>query len=120
MMANIDPTNDNNLAEESQLSDQEQFVKQATDEVMDVFEEQIQSLDKIVTSYWRQMVQTKAEMHNLEFQNEEIQEQHEEEVRTYKKEIEELKEKLKVAEAALLERDEEIKKLRGSNPPGLA
>ncbi|PVF94249.1 hypothetical protein CPB86DRAFT_828734 [Serendipita vermifera] len=119
MMATIEATN-TNVAEDAQPSDQQQLIKQVTEEVMKVFDEQADSMDKMIVSYWRQMLAAKAETNNIEFQNIEMQEQHEEEVEKYKKEIAELKEKLAATEATLREREEELQKLRTSMPPGLS
>ena len=91
-------------------------IKQTTDSLMQLFDTQIKGLDATVRSHWQQMLDAHTEADEMAIEKLETEEKHEKEIADYKalvqsleETIEQLKEKLRLAEEGIKERDEKLK-----------
>jgi chromosome segregation ATPase len=100
---------------------QEVQIKQTTESLMELFDAQIQGLNATVRSHWQQMLDAHTDADEMAIEKLEIEEKHEKEIADYKtliqnleKTIEQLKEKLRIAEEGIKERDEKLKAISSS------
>lgn len=91
-------------------------IKQTTESLMQLFDAQIKGLDATVRSHWQQMLDAHTDADEMAIDKLETEEKHEKEIAEYKAliqnletTIEQLKEKLRLAEEGIKERDEKLK-----------
>ncbi|KAG8803380.1 hypothetical protein FRC17_006187 [Serendipita sp. 399] len=105
----MDPDPTTEVVADKQL---EEHVKRATEELVKLFEEKTSMLDKLVTAYWREMVDVKSELDLKTLEGIDKEEKHRETIARYQRKIDDLQRKLEKSEEAVRERDEEIKRLK--------
>lgn len=76
---------------------------------MEYFDSHVKILDDLVATHWREMVNKQAELDVATLEKFTIEEDYESLVNGYKERIQELEEKLRVAEEGIKERDERLR-----------
>ncbi|KAG8857497.1 hypothetical protein FRB91_011308 [Serendipita sp. 411] len=94
----------------------DEHIKQATEDLVKLFDEKIGMLDKLVATYWREMVEVKSDLDLKTLEGLSKEDKHRETVARYQRKVDELQKKLEKAEEVIRERDEEIKRLKALIP----
>lgn len=91
-------------------------IQQVTDTLMHLFDAQIKDLDVVVQDHWRQRLEAQIEADDLAIEKMNVEERHEQEIAGYKaliqeleKKVDGLREKLRLAEEGIRERDEKLR-----------